>query len=227
MQHQAYVRILYFHLSNHCSFTSQTIVKGCISCVSCISKRREKNKTGERSEHQPCRRGTPTEGSRWLVFFFVSQEASPPTHPTKVNLFSANVEVDFGGVGWGGCFSQFGCGSPCSQDFKANRFRNSISKFDFRNSISKFDFEVRFSKFDFRNSILKFDFEIRFSKFDFEIRFRNSRASFFFFISSVLCSLQPCCVCCAMCAAPASAQNPKPKSQQHPKVFPGGPPPQY
>ena len=133
-------------------------------------------------------------------FFFVSQEASPPTHPTKVNLFSANVEVDFGGVGWGGCFSQFGCGSPCSQDFKANRFRNSISKFDFRNSISKFDFEVRFSKFDFRNSILKFDFEIRFSKFDFEIQFRNSRASFFFSfpLCCVLCSLAACAARCVL-----------------------------
>ena len=79
-------------------------------------------------------------------------------------------------------------------------------------------------------TLKQIDFEI--SKCDFEIQFRNSISKFasivlFFFVSSVLCSSQPCCVCCAMCAAPSSAQSPKPKSQQHPKVFPGGPPPQY
>ena len=89
MQHQAYVQIMYFYLPNHCSCTSQTIVKSCISCVSCIFNKslgiwyncwKKQQKTAKCKSSPPSTRGAL---------------AAPPCAPPCTNLSSPAPQACF------------------------------------------------------------------------------------------------------------------------------------
>ena len=202
---------MYFHLPNHCSFTSQTIVKSCISCVSCISNKslgiwyncwKKQQKTAKCKSSPPSTRGAL---------------AAPPAPPRALILVPPRRRLVF----WSKpaiCFAHF--------IFKKRIFYKGKCRIIKKNCFGLFaapqffsDFLLRPFPADVKGTLLnpeglaartlkQIDFEIRFrksiSKIDFEIRehrfvfFRFLCAVFFAALLRVLCD-----VCCTfVCTKP-------------------------